>query len=433
MAGLLSKLGFGSRGQSPGRLRRRLNKTARRVDYKPQQVAAFTDSVQNLRENIASADERGFSPAKRASLRIDLAVSLRKLAMTTGGIDGEAKLAAAEQSAREAIGLAADVTDVAAYVLALDALSEIFAAKNNWAAVEQTTQEAQRLAANSPRPDRLQAAHRIHMLGTARHFNGRPEEAIDDLDRALQMHEETYGPDHLKTSDVLVEIGKVFRSQGEHEAAQEYLQRAYRIRRAQLGEATPEVVEVVQHFAMSLQESGDLDGAVEQFERMLILKELQLGVQHIDQLAEIQYSMAMYFSEWGKMARARELVTEALGTFRCSGGVRLAVTLEALGQLEEVRGHYARAMEELEAAGKVWKSCGASRSRELVRNLHYRADLLDEVGQAEAADKLRAEALRIQEPKSDPLPSAALESAARPSAIPAPAGASFERTRKKLL
>jgi tetratricopeptide (TPR) repeat protein len=421
MPGLLNKLGFGKKNESPGRLRQRLKKGARTVDYKPQQVAAFTDSVQNLREQIAAADRRGFSPAKRASLRIDLAVLLRKLATTTGGSDGEAKLAAAEQAAREAIALAADVTDVAAYVLALDALSEIFSARNNWSAVEKTTEEAQRLSVSSPRPDPLQAAHRIHLLGTARHFNGRPEEAIDALDRALLMHEQTYGPDHLKTSDVLVEIGKVFRSQGEHEAAQEYLHRAYRIRRAHLGEATPEVVEVVQHFAMSMHESGDVEGAVEQFERLLVLKELQLGVQNIEQLAEIQYSMAMYFNEWGKVARARELVTEAVGTFRCSGGVRLAVSHEALGQLEEIRGHYTRALEELEAAGKVWKSFGANRSRELVRNMQYRADLLEELGRIEEADNLRAKAAEIEEGKSDPLPLAAA------------AGASFEKTRKKLL
>src|SRR5262249_45106384 len=154
---------------------------ARTVDYKPQQVAAFNDNVQSLREQVSNADQRGFSAAKRASLRIDLAVLLRKLAMTPGRSDSDTKLNAAEESAREAIALAAEVSDVAAYVLALDALSEIFAARNNWAAVEKTTQEASRLAPNSPRPDPLQAAHRVHMLGTAKYFNGRPEEAIDEL------------------------------------------------------------------------------------------------------------------------------------------------------------------------------------------------------------------------------------------------------------
>jgi tetratricopeptide (TPR) repeat protein len=424
MAGLLSKLGFKQKPlQSPGRLRQRLKKKVRTVDYKPHRVAAFTDSVQSLREHISIADERGFSPAKRALLRIDLAILLRKLATTSGGSDGEAKLADAEESAREAIGLAADVKDVPAYVLALDALSEIFAAKNNWAAVEKTTEDAQRLSAVSGRPDPLQAAHRVHLMGTARHFNGRPEEAIDALDCALLMHEETYGPEHLKTADVLLEIGKVFRSQGEHEAAQEYLHRAYKIRRAHLGEATPQVVEVVHHYAMSMHESGDVEGAVEQFERLLVLKQLQLGVQNIDQLAEIQYSMATFFSEWGEFARARELLLEALGTFRCSGGVRLAVSHEALGQLEEIVGHYSSALQELEAGGNVWKSLGADRSTELVRNMQYRADLLEEIGQYEEAEKLRAKAQDVQEGESVTLPQSTAVAA----------GVAFDKNRRKFL
>lgn len=422
MSGLLSKLGF-KRDESPGRLRKRLTRTARTINYKPQQVAAFTDSVESLREQISNADQKGFSPAKRASLRIELAVLLRKLAVTTGRRDSNTKLNAAEESAREAITLAAEVTDVAAYVLALDALSEIFAARDNWAAVEKTVEEASRLAPKSPRPDPLQAAHRLHLLGTAKYFTGRPEEAIDQLDRALLMHEQTLGPDHLRTSDILLEIGKVFRSQGEHEAAQEYLHRAYRIRRSQLGEATPEVVEVVEQFAMSMHETGDVDGAVEQFERLLVLKELQLGVQNIEQLAEIQYSMAMYYNEWGRSARARELVTTAVGTFRTRGGVRLAVSHETLGQLEEVRGHYTAAIEELESAGKVWASLGQGRALELVRNMQYRADLLEEIGRHQDAWKLRTKATEVQISQSDQLPISKASSA----------GASFEKTRRKLL
>jgi tetratricopeptide (TPR) repeat protein len=320
--------------------------------------------------------------------------------------------------------LAAEVADVRAYVLGLDALSDIFAAKNNWAAVEQTTEEAQRLSARTGRPDPLQAAHRVHLMGTARHFNGRPEEAIDALDCALLMHEQTCGPEHLKTSDVLLEIGKVFRSQGEQDAAQEYLYRAYQIRKAHLGETTPEVVEVVHHYAMSMHESGDVEGAVEQFERLLVLKQLQLGVQNIDQLAEIEYSMAMYFSELGRLARARELLMAAVGTFRCSGGVRLAVSHEELGQLEELLGHYSGAIRELEAAGEVWKSLGASRSTELVRNMQYRADMLEEIGYDADAEKLRAKAQEVQEGKSVTAPR---------SAVTAAAGVGFDKNRRKIL
>lgn len=416
MGGLLLKLGFGPKQpQCPGRLRQLLKQLqSRTVEYQPQQVAAFTDSAQNLREQIAIADQRRYSATKRATLRVDLAVLLRKLAASAGGAEGEAKLAEAEQAAREAIALAADVNNVSVYVLALDALSEVFAARNNWPAVEKATEEAQRLAAHSPRPDPLRAAHRVHLLGTARHFNGRPEEAIDALDTALLLHEQTYGPDHLKTSDVLLEIGKVFRSQGYHEAAQDFLRRALRIRRTHLGEATPEAVEVVHHLAMSLHESGNMEGAVEEFERLLVLKELQLGVQNLEELAEIQYSMATYFAEWGMFARARELVTEAVGVFRSTGGVRLAVSLETLGQLEEVRGHYTCALEELEAAGKVWQSLGPNRLRELVRNMEYRADLLEDMCRHEEGAQLRAKARALQEAKAPPLAPTAVAAGAEP-------------------
>ena len=60
MSGLLSKLGFKRKVENPCRLRKRLKKTARTVDYKPQQVAAFSDSVESLREQISNADQRGF-------------------------------------------------------------------------------------------------------------------------------------------------------------------------------------------------------------------------------------------------------------------------------------------------------------------------------------------------------------------------------------
>jgi len=162
---------------------------------------------------------------------------------------------------------------------------------------------------------------------------------------------------------------------------------------------------------------------VEQFERLLVLKQLQLGVQNIDQLAEIQYSMSMYFIEWGMVARARELLMEALGTFRCSGGVRLAVSHEELGQLEELLGHYSGAMRELEAAGEVWKSLGSSRSTELVRNMHYRADLLEEIGHDQDAEKLRTKAQEVQEGKTVTPPRSAVTAA----------GVGFDKNRRKIL
>ena len=47
---------------------------------------------------------------------------------------------------------------------------------------------------------------------------------------------------------------------------------------------------------------------------------------------------------------------EAVGTFKRTGGARLASGYEALAQLEEDTGHYHEALRELARAGKVWES-----------------------------------------------------------------------------
>jgi tetratricopeptide (TPR) repeat protein len=112
-----------------------------------------------------------------------------------------------------------------------------------------------------------------------------------------------------------------------------------------------------------------------------------------------------------------------LGTFRPKGGVRLAVCYETLGQLEEARGQYRTAIEELELAGKVWASLGQSREAELVRNLHYRADLLEEMGRHQEAGMLHEKATEIELGESDQLSSTAA----------APVQASYEKTRRRLM
>jgi tetratricopeptide (TPR) repeat protein len=123
------------------------------------------------------------------------------------------------------------------------------------------------------------------------------------------------------------------------------------------------------------------------------------------------------------MERARELVITAVGTFRPKGGVRLAVCYETLGQLEEHRGQYRGALEELELAAKVWATLGKSRASELVRNLQYRADLLEELGRRREASMLQAKATEIEMGQSDPLPTFAAASVE----------VSSEKTRRRLL
>src|SRR4029079_16524334 len=99
--------------------------------------------------------------------------------------------------------------------------------------------------------------------------------------------------------------------------------------------------------------------------------------QDLDTVAEAQWELAQHYLRWRRYARARELLMEAVGTFKRSGGARLAAGYDALGQLEEDTGHYHEALRELARAGKVWESVKAQHVTELIRNFEHLVFLFD--------------------------------------------------------
>src|ERR1019366_3789566 len=141
----------------------------------------------------------------------------------------------------------------------------------------------------------------------------------------------------------------------------------------------------------SLEASGDIDGAAAQFERVLNLKLRVVGLD-LDTIADAQWELATRYMGWGRYSRARELLMEAVGTFKRTGGARLARGYEALGQLEEDTGHYYEALRELARAGKVWESVKAQHVMELIRNLEHRVFLFDLLRQHKEAAYLREQA-----------------------------------------
>jgi tetratricopeptide (TPR) repeat protein len=346
----------------------------------------FPEAERHMVNAVAEADKREFSAAKRVRLRLELVdVQRRQAELPDGDPDGD-WIRAAEHTARQAITLAAQVNDSASYLACLDALTDIFMHARNWTAVENTAQEALELSAKLPQPDALQTAKREHRLGVASHFNNRPEEALQSMKRALEIHEQKYGKQHVETGHMLAEIGRVYRAQKDFDAALHSFSRAFAIHRDNMGEAAPRAIDDLQQWAGTLEE------------RALMIRERQLGVNNIDQLAEMQYSLANLYINWDHFSRARELLIDCIGTFRRNGGARLAVCYETFAQVEEYSGRHISAIGELEKAAKAWEQCGPSRTRELVRNIEYRADLLKEMRKTREAGWLleKAEALLEQ-------------------------------------
>jgi len=110
-----------------------------------------------------------------------------------------------------------------------------------------------------------------------------------------------------------------------------------RIHQISCGPDSHETTEDLAHLAASLEQSGDLDGAAEQYERALKLKERQVGAD-LDQVADMQVSVARMYIRWGRLGPARELLSQAIGSLESRKGQRLASALEVMAQAEEAFG-----------------------------------------------------------------------------------------------
>ena len=333
----------------------------------------FAAAEIHLTAAAADAEKRGHSAYKRIHARLLLADAQRKQFHGPNQETRPDKLAAAELTVRSAIELAARTNDRVAYMRCLDALADIFGDQCNFAAVEKVTRDALEIESGLAHPEPLRMARRIHRLGMVHHQAGRSSEAIPMLEKAVAMYEETFGPEHLETGNQLTALGAVYRAQGNHEAAQKCLRRALKIHEKTRGVQSPEAVQDLHHLAGSLEETGDLEGAATLYERTLLFKHRAIG-GNMDELAELQMGMATLYVNWQNYSRARELLLECVGTFKRKGGVRLAVSYETLGYVDECSGRYAEAAAELQLAAKVGETLLPEGLQELLRCLEHRAD-----------------------------------------------------------
>jgi tetratricopeptide (TPR) repeat protein len=337
--------------------------------------------------------EKHQSASRKILLRLELAEAQRKQFRPPNAEENPEKLTAAEKSARSALEVA-KTADPAALVQCLDALTEILAERGNYPEVELLTQDAILAEVRLRQVDPLQMARRVHRLGMIRHKNGQIDGAVQALAEAVTIREKVHGEEHLETAHQLTELGVVYRAQGNHAEAQRCLRRALRIHERECGVDSPEANRDLHQLAGSLEDAGDIDGATAQYERALGLK-LRIVGADLDDVAEMQAGLARVFMKWRNYSRARELLMEAIGTFKRTRGARLAITYETLAEVEENSGHCREALRELIQAGKVWESIQTEHAAELIRNMEHRAELFVQLRQDKEAAFLREKAAAL--------------------------------------
>jgi len=289
----------------------------------------------------AALTERRHSPKRRIDILLDLAKAQR----------GQAKLVEAEQTARAAIDLAAQSGDHTLHARAMEALVDVQIDRQNYSGAEQTIREIATRESEQSQPDRARLATCARRLGTALLKSGREGEALEAFQQAACLAEQAFGAGHVETAQSFADLGILSRQHGDHKEAQRCLWRALEIHRATSGPESPAATEALYNLAASLEQSGDLDRAVNEYERVLALKDRQVGGNR-EEATDVQVHLAALYVKAGRIAPARELLMQAIGTLERKGGPQLALALatfadveDGMGRAQEARQWRARAVE----------------------------------------------------------------------------------------
>jgi tetratricopeptide (TPR) repeat protein len=347
----------------------------------------------HLAQAIVESEQRQEPPNQRISLRLEMGEAQRRQFVAGGNPQ---KLAAAEETVRSAYDLASRTNERELLVASLDTLGVIEADRGNLDEAARLLEEAGALEGKLKHSEPMQIARRQHRLGLLRQRQGRLQDAAKLVAASAAIHERVLGENHASTAHRLSDLAAVYYAMGNHAEAQRCLRRSIRVHEQQSGCDSPEAVADLKMLTESLESSGDIDGAAAQFERVLNLKLRTVGM-NMETVAEAQYELALRYRGWRRHSRARELLMEVVGTFKRSGGARLAAGYEALAQLEEDTGHYHEALRELARAGKVWESIRAQHATELIRNLEHRIFLFDLLRQPKEASYLREQVAGLRQ------------------------------------
>jgi tetratricopeptide (TPR) repeat protein len=347
--------------------------------------ADYEGAELHLAQAIVESERRQEPPAQRVLLRLELGEAQRK--QFRGGQNSR-KLAEAEETVRSALKLATHADEHELVIQVLDELAAIAGNRGQADEVERLLREAGDLEAKLKRREPMVVARRLHRLGLLRQQRGELHEALQLLAESAAIHERVLGESHVATAAQLSDLGALHHTLGNHAEAQRCLRRSIRVHEKEHGLESPEAAADLQMLTASFEASGDIDAAASQLERVLALKLRSVGMD-LDTLAATQWELGTRYMSWRRYSRARELLMEAVGTFKRTGGARLAEGYEALGQLEEDTGHYHEALRELARAAKVWESVKSEHVEDLIGNLQHRMFLFDLLRQPREAAFLR--------------------------------------------
>ena len=208
------------------------------------------------------------------------------------------------------------------------------------------------------------------------------------FERALAIWEEHLGPDHPQVAGTLTNLGMLF-YKTEPERARPY-ERALAIREKALDPDHPDIAESLNNLGNLLRSMREWEEALAALERAVAIREKTLGPEH-PTLGTTIFNIGLLLKETGRHEEARPHLERALRIFEGKLGTdhphvayplhRLGNVHEALGDHDEARRSYVRAIEIRE------RSDGADRKL-LTETVQDYAEFERAVGNEEAAMRI---------------------------------------------
>ncbi|MBS1827438.1 MAG: tetratricopeptide repeat protein [Acidobacteria bacterium] len=199
-------------------------------------------------------------------------------------------------------------------------------------------------------------------------------EAVELLQRTLERTEAALGDLHPLTAHCLSELGTCQSHRGLREEAMRNLQRALQIQQALATHDDAAVIEVLKLMAAAAQAAGDFEGAAGYFHRALNLLERQLG-GNAGNSVDILMSLAGVESEMGHFGRATERLQQAISKAEVERLANLPKALEKLAVVYMLSGRLNDARVSLERARGFYEVNPGQYRMEIAANEEIHAQL----------------------------------------------------------
>jgi CHAT domain-containing protein/Tfp pilus assembly protein PilF len=200
-----------------------------------------------------------------------------------------------------------------------------------------------RIATNDDRA--LQEARRLIEKGLEPQREGKYDEALPLIARALEIRESILGPGHPDVASTINILANLYYSKGDYAKAEPLYQRALDIREKALGPNHPQVASSLNNLANLFVDLGDYVKAEPLHLRSLAIWEKALGPEHPG-VADVLNNLALLYDETGEYAKAEPLHLRALGIREKALGPNhpdVSESLNNLGIIYLIKGKYAEA------------------------------------------------------------------------------------------